>query len=126
MGEFTMPLSASTYLFVGTKPAAVLFGDERVEVKTWREVYTIIMKRCNQDERYHEMLMYLRNRASGKIRKFLSDSPEGMTRPVKIDENMYGESHYGSGTMLHILTVRILSPIHYDYSNINIVLRFIK
>ena len=126
MGEFTMPLSASTYLFVGTKPAAVLFGDERVEVKTWREVYTVIMKRCNQDERYHEMLMYLRNKASGKIKKFLSDSPEGMTRPVKIDESMYGETHYGSATMLHILTLRILSPIRYDYSNINIVLRFIK
>ena len=32
--ERIYPLTLPTYLFVGQKPAAVLFDDERIEVKT--------------------------------------------------------------------------------------------
>ena len=52
-------MTSPTYLFVGTKPAAVLFGDERVEVKTWRQVYAVIIGRCNENPQHHERLMYL-------------------------------------------------------------------
>jgi hypothetical protein len=123
MHERTYPLSAQPYIFVGRKPAAVLFGDERVEVKSWREVYAVIIGRCNQDPACHDMLLYLRNKAAGKVRAFLSDKPDGMTRPVKIDDGLYGEVHYGSQTLIYILTVRILDPVHFDYSNIYIVLK---
>ena len=69
------------------------------------------------------MLMYLRHRAAGKCREFLSDSPAKMRRPVKIDENLYGEAHYGSETLIHILCKRILDPVHYDYSDIKVVIK---
>jgi hypothetical protein len=102
------PLTTPSYLFVGRKLAAVFFGGELVEVKTWRGVYSVIIGRCNQDPRGHEKLMYLRNKAAGKVRKFLSDKPDGMTRPHRIDEDLWGEVHYGSATLHHILLNQIL------------------
>jgi hypothetical protein len=123
MKEYIYPLTATPYIFVGKKPSAVLFGDERVDVKSWREVYTVILKRCNEDPVYHEALMYLRDKTAGKVRVFLSGSPEGMTRAHKIDEGLYGEVHYGSATLMHILTERILAPAGYDCSAVSIVLK---
>ena len=116
-------LISPTYMFVGTKPAAVLFGDERVEVKTWRQVYSVIIGRCNENPQNHEMLMYLRNKAAGKVRKFLSDKPDGMTRPLKIDTDLWGEVQYGTATLLHILLNQILKYTEFDCSNIRIILK---
>ena len=121
--ELTFPLTIDPNLFIGKKPIAVLFCDERVEVKTWREVYTTILKRCNSNPRHHETMMELRGRLAGKIRVFLSDSPKTMRNPVKVDEEMYAESHYGAATLIHILTIRILKPVGFDYSNIRVVLK---
>jgi hypothetical protein len=121
--ERAYPLTIPPYVFVGTKPTAVLFGSERVEVKSWRQVYSVIIGRCNQDPACHERLLYLRNKAAGKVRAFLSDKPDGMTRPIKIDDGLYGEVHYGSQTLAHILVNRILAPAHFDYSNISVAIR---
>jgi len=121
--EQMIPLTTKPYLFIGRKPAAVIFGDEHVEVKSWRGVYTAILSRCNQDAQHHETLMYLRNKISGQQRVFLSDSSAGMTRPFKIDEGMYAECHYGAETLMHILVVRILAPVGFDCSNIQIVIK---
>jgi len=121
--EITYPLAVKPYVFVGKKPVAMLFGEERVDVKTWRQVYTAILRRCNDDPVHHERLMYLRNKVAGKVRKFLSDIPNGMSSPLKIDEDMYGETHYGSETLMHILVNHILAPAHFDYSNISIVIK---
>ena len=121
--ERIYPLTSPTHLFVGTKPAAVLFGDERVEVKTWRQVYSVIIGRCNENQQHHERLMYLRNKAAGKVRLFLSDKPDGMTRPYKIDTDLWGEVHYGSSTLLHILTNQILAYTGFDYSGISIEIK---
>jgi len=125
MSEYTyiMPLSVEPYLFIGKKPAAVMFGDERVEVKTWRGVYAAVMKRCNDDPECHERLMYLRDKVLGKARVFLSAKPDGITRPYKIDDAMYGEVQYGSATLMHILCERILYPAGFDYSYIKVALR---
>ena len=111
------------HIFIGKKPAAVLFGEERVEVKTWSQVYAAVIGRCNQDPAGHERLMYLRNKAAGKVRVFISDSPAGMRRPLKVDEGIFCEIHYGTETLLHILTVRILKPARFDYSGIRVALR---
>ena len=121
--ERIYPLATPSYLFVGKKPVAILFGDERVAVKSWKDVYTTILKRCNDDPIHHETLMNLRGKIAGKCRVFLSDSPAGMKSPIRIDEDMYVESHYGSATLIHILTVRILKPVRFDYYNISVVLR---
>ena len=121
--ERIYPLAVSSYLFVGKKPAAILFGDERVAVKSWKDVYTTILKRCNDDPAHHETLMNLRGKIAGKCRVFLSDSPAGMKSPIRIDKDMYAESHYGSATLIHILTIRILNPVRFDYSKISVVLK---
>ena len=121
--EYTYPLTMPFYLFIGKKPSAVLLGNKRVDVKSWREVYAAIIKRCNDDPECRERLMYLRNKTAGKVRVFLSDKPDGMTRPYQIDVNLYGEIQYGTATLLHILCNRILNPARFDYSNIRIVLK---
>ena len=121
--EHTYPLTAPPYLFVGRKPAAVLFGDERAEVKTWRQVYSVILGRCNNNPVHHVTLMYLRDKAAGKVRVFLSGSPDSMTRPLRIDEGLYSETHYGSATLMHILVNRILTPVGFNCSDISIVVK---
>ena len=121
--EYIVPLTSNPSIFVGKKPAAVLFGEVRVETKTWKMVFETILNHCNQDPVYHSRLMDLRGKASGKVRVFLSKSTKGMRRPMKISEDLYAEIHYGSQTLMSILVNRILAPIHYDYSDIGIVLR---
>jgi hypothetical protein len=120
--EFAYPLSAETYLFIGKKAAAVLFGAERVDVKNWRGVFGLLLNRCNEE--HHDDLMYLRNKAAGKVRTFLSDKPDGMVRPFRIDEELYADSgQYGTVTLLHILRDLILTPTRFDWSDIRIVMR---
>jgi hypothetical protein len=67
--------------------------------------------------------MELRGRLAGKCRVFLSDSPDGMTRPLKVDTGMWAETHYGSETLMHILTKRILDPAGFNYSNISVIVQ---
>lgn len=121
--EQIFPITISSYYYIARrKPLAVLSGDERVDATTWTKVYTVILSRCNQDLRGREMLMYLREKAAGKCRVFLSDKPDNMRRPVKIDNELW-ECYYGSATLMHILCEKILSPAHFDYSDIRIVLK---
>ena len=121
--EITVPLSVNPSFFIGKKPAAVLFGQERIAVKSWHDVYGVILTRCNENPQHHETLMYLRNKAAGKCRVLLSGSPDGMTRPLKIDEGLYGETHYGAQTLMYILVDRILSPVGYGCSDVSIVIK---
>ena len=121
--EYAYPFTADTNIFIGKKPAAVLFGEERVETDNWRKVYASIMSKCNANIKCHENLMNLRDKIAGRDRVLLSRSPDGMRRPLKIDEDMYAEAMYGTGTLLYILRDRILAPAHFDYSGISIVLK---
>jgi len=118
---YTLPFSCSTYLFVGKKAVAVYFGDECVPVASWNHVYRVVLERCN--EQCHERLMYLRDKVAGKVRVFLSCRPDGMTRPTKIADGLWGEAHYGSQTLMHILRERILTPAQFDYSDIRITIK---
>jgi hypothetical protein len=119
--ELIYPFSIHPSVFVGKKPAAVLFGDERVEVKTWRQVVSVILTRCNSEE--HERLMYLRDKVHGKVRTILSASESGMRRPLRIDDGLFFESHYGSATMMYILRDLILAYTSFDYSDIRIIVK---
>ena len=120
--EFVYPFTADTYLFIGKKAVAVYFGEERVAVKNWREVFRLLLGCCNRE--CHDELMYLRNKVSGKVHVFLSDKPDRMTRPFKLDDGLFADSgHYGTATLLHILRDRILNPVHFDYSNIRIAIQ---
>ena len=118
--EIACSLYTPPYHFVGKKPTAVIFGEERVEVKTWREVAGVILSRCNAER--HDALMGLRNKVAGRVRVILADSPDGMRRPLKIAEDMYLESHYGSETLMYILKNLILDYTGFDYSNITIAI----
>ena len=119
--ERTCSLYIHPHYFVGTKPTAVLFGEERIDVKTWREVAYVVLKRCNDE--CGDVLMTLRNKVSGKVRMIFADSPNGMRRPLKIADEMYLESHYGSQTLMYILVDLILKYTGFDYSNIKIILK---
>ena len=116
--EWTCSLTTPPYYFVGTKPTAILFGEERKGVKSWREVAHIILKQCYDENR--DSLMNLRNKVIGRVRVILSDTPDGMRRPMKIVDDMYMETHYGSQTLMYILVELILKYTKFDYSNIQI------
>ena len=88
--EYVYPFTAETYLFIGKKAMAVYFGEERVAVKNWREVFKLILQTCNKEN--HNDLMYLRNKVAGKVRLFLSDKPEGMVKPFEIDDELFADS----------------------------------
>jgi hypothetical protein len=92
-------------------------------VKKWSDVYRLIYERVNQDPQAHEDLMYLRNKAAGKVRVFISGFPAGMKRPLKVDDDLYVENCYGVETMLHIMVDCILRYVRYDLSNIKIILK---
>ena len=119
--EYAYPFTADTNIFIGKKPTAVLFGEERVEADNWRKVYAAIISKCNADAKCHDNLMYLRYKVAGRDRILLSHSPHSMRRPLKIDEDMYAEVCYGTTTLLYILRDRILAPAQFDYSGISIV-----
>ena len=121
--EYSFPFTTDTNIFIGKKPTTVMFGEERVEADNWRKVYAAIMARCNANAQCHENLLYLRNKVLGRDRILLSHSPDSMRRPLKIDEDIYAEVCYGTGTLLYILRDRILVPAHFDCSNINIIIR---
>jgi hypothetical protein len=120
--EFTLKYAPGNY-FIGKKPAAVLFGEERIEVNKWTDVYRLIYERVNQDPRAHEDLMYLRNKASGKVRVFLSDSSAGMKRPMKVDDGLYIENCYGVETSFHIMVNCVLRYVRYDLTSIKVIIK---
>ena len=116
-------LTEDTRNFINKKPIAVLFGDEFVEAYSWSDVYATVLRRCNRDARYHETLMSMRGEVRGKVREFISHSPDEMIRPKKIDDALYAEVQYGVETLMHILVDCILTPVGYDYSNIRVVIK---
>jgi hypothetical protein len=67
--------------------------------------------------------MYLRGKVAGRERVFISETKEGMSKPVKIDEGLYVEAHFGSEGMMHVLVQRILAVIQFDCSNVYIILK---
>jgi len=121
--ERSVPLATNPSLFLKKKPMAVFIGDERIALSSWKDVYKLILHRCNQDPNYHDRLMNLRGKTVGKMRAFLSDNKEGMTHPARIDDELYAETHYSSHVMMRVLVNRILAEIEYDCSNIKVVLK---
>ena len=119
--ERIYPLASTPSIFKGTKPIAVLFGEEEAAVKTWREVYAVILRRCDAEK--HEQLMELRGKIAGRDRIILAAAPEGMKRPIQICEEMYAESFFDSESLTRVLTSLILTPVGFDYTGIKISVR---
>jgi hypothetical protein len=121
--ETVYPITVNPAIFKGEKPTAVIFGDERIDVRTWKMVVEEILRRCNTDSEKHMILMDLRDKISGQKRVILSQKGDHMHSPKKIDEDLYVETHYDAETLLRILTTRIMDVVHYDYSSIYVSIR---
>ena len=119
--EFEYPLSISPHIFKGRKPAAVTFNGERVDVKSWRRVYTEIMHRCVAEK--YDTLMELRGKISGRDRVFLAAKPDGMTFPIQLADELFVEAFFDTEGLIHVLTKRILDAVRFDYSRISIALK---
>ena len=115
--EKTLPISVSPHIFKGTKPIAVIFGDEQIQVKIWREVYTIILKRCTEER--HDALIHLRNLVSGRKRVFLSDKPDDMNVPIMLADDLYAEAYFDTEYLMKTL-LHILDAVQYDHSKISV------
>lgn len=121
--ERTLPLYAHPSMFKRQKPVSVIFEDgHTVEVRTWKNAVVTILKECNNDPVMHQRLMDLRGRISGRQRAILSDTPDGMDVPLKVDDGIYMEGKYDAETMMHVLTNRIFRAIDFDYSGIKITM----
>jgi len=116
-------LSTDPGLFKGKKPTMLFFGDEMVPVYTWKMVFKEVMNRCKSSPEKHKALMNLRMIISGRTRVILSDKPDGMRSPLKLDNKLYAETHYDTETLIRILLHRILDTINYDYNNISVAIR---
>ena len=118
--ETVYPLSAAPSLFKNTKPTAVYFGEEVVPVKTWFNVYTLILRRCAEDQERREAFLYLCNKILGRKRVILSDKPDGMNRPAEVTEGVYAEGFFDTEWLIRILTTQLLDNVGYDYSDISV------
>lgn len=116
-------LNAHPSIFVGKKVEAVIINGECIPAKSWRLVYKAVLQDCIKDPIRHEMLMELRGRIAGQQRVFIAASPDKMKRPLEISKDLYAEVHYGSETLMHILTIRVLKPLGYDYSKIMVLIK---
>jgi hypothetical protein len=122
--EIRYPLNMEPHFYKGKKPTAVFFGEEEVEAKTWRTVYSEILRRCALDPDKYVVLKNLCNKITGRKRTFLSDKPDGMNVPIKIGEGLYAEGYIDTEWLLRILTKEILNVVKYDYRDITVTLRF--
>ena len=124
--ETVFPLSAAPSYFKGTKPTAVFFGDEKTAVKTWFNVYTLILQRCAEDQKKREAFLYLCNKIMGRKRVILSDKPDGMNRPAEVTEGVYAEGFFDTEWLIRILTTQLLDNVRYDYSDISVSVTTLK
>ena len=121
--ETVYPLTTAPAIFKGKKPTCVLFGEERAIAHTWKNVFKLLILRCNKDEKNHKSLLGLRNKILGRERIILSDKPGEMLRAFKIDEDLWAETHYDTETLMRILLHRILDKVGFDYRNISVAVR---
>ena len=121
--ELEYPLDTMPAIFKGKKPAAVIFHTERVNVKTWHNIFVEILVRCNADKKAHNTLMELRNRIVGRKRTIVSDKSENMVRPFALSDELYVETHFDTEWLFRILTKYILEVVGYDYSDIKVVVK---
>ena len=121
-GDQLLPLAAEPARFKGLKPSLLLFPDGRtVAAQNWRRVILEILLDCNKDTVQHDRMMQLRERVPGRLRSLLSKSPDGMSVPLMIDENLYLEGKLDTEYLIKTVRDQILDPVGYDYDRIGFV-----
>lgn len=117
-----LPFVSPPAMFKGERPASVILHGVEIEATTWKKVVLAILRDCAAHPQCHKRMMELRGRVNGNFRPLLSDHPEGMASPLKIDAGMYWESKFDTEALLGNLTEKLLEQVGYDYQNI--VIRF--
>ena len=118
--ENTFPLNYKPTFFAGKKPTKLIIGKDELPVQTWKEVARIMLKICSNEK--HEELLAARNKIIGRKRTILSDTADGMNRPMKISEDIYFEGHLITRNLLSLLC-QTLDAVGYDYSEIRVRIR---
>lgn len=103
-GARVLPLSSAAARCKGTKPvAAVLPSGERVETSTCKKA-AAILRDCYSDPQRHDLLMELCGRVPDNLHQLLSETLDGMSAPLKINDSLYLESKFDTQAMLENLT----------------------
>lgn len=122
-GSYVMErsLSVRPACFKGKKPLAILYPDgTEVEVHTWKQVASQLMRSCSEDELMAEKLEDLSGKVFGRDRIILGKTGEGMDVPLKIKDNIYLEAKFDTESPIKVITNRIFDPIGYDYRDIRL------
>ncbi len=121
-GAHILPLGSAAAQCKGTKPVAVVLpSGERVETSTWKKAAAAILRDCNSDPQRHDLLMELRGQVPGNFRQLLSETPDGMSAPLKINEGLYLESKFDTQALLENLTQKILRRVGYDCGGVAVL-----
>lgn len=121
-GEQVMSLATAPSRFKGLKPVTIIFPEGRsIQTTKWRETILEIMRDCNTNPRMHDRLMHIRDRVSGRFRYVISEDPEKLNVPLKIDEGLYVEGKYDTEYLLKVVTTELLDVVGYDYDRIALV-----
>lgn len=119
--ESLYPITNTTG-FKGKKPIAVKIKEKRIITPTWKKVVEEILIEILKDSNMKEKVLALRDRLLGRKRKRLSADKSEMRSPIKLDDDLYIETHYDAETLMNLL-LEILDEIAYNYNNINIVIK---
>lgn len=122
-GNYVMERSLSVMpaYFKGKKPLAILYPDgTEVEVHTWKQVASQLMRGCAEDELMAAKLEDLSGKVFGRDRIILGKTEEGMDAPLKIHDHIYLEAKFDTESLLKVITNRIFDPIGYDYRGIRL------
>lgn len=119
--ENILPLT-NTKIFKGKKPIAVIFGENRIITPTWKVVVETIFKEVLKEENMKEKLYSLSDKVLGRKRTRLSKSPDEMRKPLKLEKNLYIETHYDTETLMNLL-LQILNDISYNYNDIKVAIK---
>ena len=121
-GARVLPLGSAAAQCKGTKPVAVILpSGERVETSTWKKAAAAILRDCDSDPQRHDLLMGLCGRAAGNFRQLLSETPDGMSAPLKINNSLYLESKFDTQALLENLTQKILRRVGYDCGGVAVL-----
>lgn len=109
------------HYFIGSKPAKLFIGSEEYEVKSRISVARIVLAQVNATRRNE--LRKLAGTYTGWSRIILGTKGEGMDKPIKIDDDVYFEGHFGTeAIIMHLM--RICKYTGFDTNSILVTLRY--
>mgnify|MGYP007033827709 CR=1 FL=1 len=122
-GERYLPLDSAARCKAIRPTAVVLPNGERVETPTWNEVAAELLKDCTADPQRHQLLIDLREHTAGNLRQLLPSSPDGLSAPVKISDDLYLENGPNTQVLLYDFSQKVLRRVGYDCGSVAVIYR---